>query len=292
MNNGSNCNSNFKIRKTMSVVLQIHQQRTTRLDDTNMSSGMRISFTTCCFCFVFLSNFVTMCLIYKTLTFTSTGDISKRGPQTHLTNEAKRMSARTCRAEEPWSSPVRQRCSSPSSTAWFHCGTLTTPAHRCPRYPAHTRKAHAFVEIEHSTAIIILQGLRPSPMPERDGRNIFPRFLWRRWRSSSSRPPPPDPCSAPRRVCLSVTHRRDLWVSKRRNRSIAAPEKKVRGGGGEERLSGEQRDYRKEPSFSAFHPGWCERTPPTECRSRSAGKKVGEKNSAIVGNHKVFAVCT
>lgn len=37
-------------------------------------------------------------------------------------------------------------------------------------------------------------------------------------------------------------------------------------------LREEQTDYQKELSFSAFHPGWCEHTPPTECHSLSVAE--------------------
>lgn len=100
-----------------------------------------------------------------------------RGPQTRLTHQAKRTSERTCRAEEPWSSPALRRCSSPSSTAWFHCGTLTTPAHLCPRYPAGTHKAQGFVK-QRNTAqqLLSCRDWGPHRRREQSGEIYFPGF--------------------------------------------------------------------------------------------------------------------
>lgn len=47
-------------------------------------------------------------------------------------------------------------------------------------------------------------------------------------------------------------------------------------------LQEEQTDYRRELSLSAFHPGWCEHTPLTECRSQSAGDDREEDGGEVM----------
>lgn len=108
--------------------------------------------------------------------------------------------------------------------------------------------------------------LPPSPMQGTDGRSIFPTFPWLLWQLPSSLALLPGPCSAEPRVSLSFTNTH-------RAVNVMSVCVSIRT---EKCLREEQRDYQKELSFSAFHPAWCERTPPTGCRSRSAGESGGE----------------
>lgn len=95
-------------------------------------------------------------------------------------------------------------------------------------------------------------------------------------------------CSTP---CLAVIHtnrHRNSWMSKRCVCMRAFEYKKKKS------LQEEQTDYRKELSFSAFHPAWCEHTPLTECRSQSAGEnrggdRRGGHSTGNVGNYLVWS---
>lgn len=125
-------------------------------------------------------------------------------------------------------------------------------------------------------------------MPGTVGRNIFPKFLWQRWRWSSSRFPPPDPCSAARRAWLSVMHRRNSWVSKRGNRSVAAPEKKKK-----KKRPSKRTDRLPKRAFIFCLSSWVMRTHASDsvsftiCRIEGGGE---EWRRTIVGNNEVLAV--
>lgn len=137
------------------------------------------SMTTCCFSLtlIIICNFGTLSLTTHWLTHnTLTHTWTNKELRKHKKNK---LHARVGseNSEVVWSGSTAFHRLQQLDTAVGHWQHLHTSSYTTLHTDTRTH-THRFIKNEYSIVIIILQGLLPLPMQGRDGRSIFPMFLW------------------------------------------------------------------------------------------------------------------